>query len=144
MLGLRWENAFCYNALMSVRTVLNIPQATYRKAMLFANEQDSDVEQLFVDAIRERFEPFPLDEQHDQMQREIAAYQQLHPMLVQTHLGDYVAVYQGKVVDYSTELDEIADRIDENYPDQVVLVRQVQSTPNPVLRFRSPRLISDK
>ena len=74
------------------------------------------------------------------MKKEIAAYQNIHSHLVQEYLGQYVAIYQGELVDHDPDPVSLHRRVIRKYPDQVVLSRKVQTDPEPVLYMRSPRL----
>ena len=74
------------------------------------------------------------------MRKEIAAYQKMHSDLVKTYLGEYVAIYQGELVDHDADPVALHERITTNYPDKVVLSRKVQKDADPVLHMRSPRL----
>lgn len=76
----------------------------------------------------------------DAMEEEIAAYEELHPELVSEHLGQYVAIYEGRVVDFDNDRLALRQRIHETYPNEVVLVRQVKPTLPAPLHIRSPRL----
>ena len=77
------------------------------------------------------------------MQREVAAFEAKHAKLWQQYPLHYVAVHLETVVDHDTNELALIARIDRQYPDAVVLIRQVlPHLPNP-LNFRSPRLVKD-
>ncbi len=48
------------------------------------------------------------------------AYIAMHPMLKERHLGKYVAVYQGELIDHDEDPVALLSRIDEKYPDEFV------------------------
>lgn len=75
------------------------------------------------------------------MEKEVAAFERLHPTLIKDYLGEYVALHQGQIVDHDHNQIVLADRIESDYPDQVVLIRQVQPQLPPPLMVRSPRLV---
>lgn len=75
------------------------------------------------------------------MEKEVAAFERLHPTLIEHYLGEYVALHQGQVVDHDHNQIVLADRIESAYPDHVVLIRQVQPQLPPPLLVRSPRLV---
>ena len=62
-----------------------------------------------------------------QIVQEREAFLRLHPQLKQTYLGEYVAIYQGKMVDHDKNRQQLMTRIREKYPHEVVLVRPVQA-----------------
>jgi uncharacterized iron-regulated protein len=82
----------------------------------------------------------PSDAQVATMTQEEAAYQAMHAELVCSHLGDYVAIYQGQLVDHDADELHLLRRLDTAYPNKVVLMKQVRTTPQIELHHRSPRL----
>ena len=73
------------------------------------------------------------------MQQEIAAFHDLHPELLEHFPGQYVAVYQGQVVDHDSEQLALYLRIRQRYPDEVVLIRQVRSEAEKTWTMRTPK-----
>lgn len=49
----------------------------------------------------------------------------MHSKLREQYPDAYVAIYQGNMVDYDTSELELYKRIEEKYPHEVVLIRQV-------------------
>ena len=75
------------------------------------------------------------------MDREVAKFEQMHAELWKQYPNQYIAMYQGQVIDDDNDLVTLALRIEEQYPDEVVLIRQVlPELPKPLM-FRSPRLV---
>lgn len=77
----------------------------------------------------------------DPIDREIAAFFELHPSLVNRYPGHYVAIYQGQLIDHDADKLALFTRIEEAYPDEFVLLRPVQEQPEREFYFRSPRYI---
>ena len=63
----------------------------------------------------------------------------MHADLLQRYEGQHVAVYQGNVVDHDPDLLALYLRIDQKYPDDVVLIRQVRPEVERIIHIRSPR-----
>lgn len=63
--------------------------------------------------------------------------------LLANYLDQYVAVYQGVVVDYDHDQIALLGRVDEQYPDKIVLMRKVTPHPRKILHMRSPRFVRD-
>ena len=84
--------------------------------------------------------PFYRDPQTQVMDREIAAFETMKAGLLAHHLGEYVAIFQGTVVDHDVDKALLLSRLGQSYADEVVLVRQVRRDPRPPFRLRSPRL----
>lgn len=78
----------------------------------------------------------------DPMDAEIHAFEQQHPQLIQTHLHQYVAIYQQQLIDADMDEQLLLTRLAQTHPEQIVLIRQVQEILPAPLRVRSPRLKS--
>lgn len=76
----------------------------------------------------------------DPLDKEVAFFEEQHEQLVEQFLGQYIALYQGKVIAHHVDLDVLISNIHKTHPHASVLFRQVQETLPPVLHFRSPRL----
>ena len=78
------------------------------------------------------------------MQREVAAYEAMHPELWQKYGNQYVAIYQGQVVDHDPDIMALVKRKRKQYAGQVVLIREVlPELPKPLM-FRSPHFVRDQ
>ncbi|MCB0111472.1 MAG: hypothetical protein KDE53_36370 [Caldilineaceae bacterium] len=119
---------------------LAVPEEIYQQAEQIATETQQDVADVLLDTIASRFPAYPAHPDRVTMRKEIAAYQKMHSDLVKTYLGEYVAIYQGELVDHDADPVALHERITTNYPDKVVLSRKVQKDADPVLHMRSPRL----
>jgi Family of unknown function (DUF5678) len=100
--------------------------ATY----LVENPPDND-----FDLVVPPYESDPLVEE------EKAAYIRMFPMLKEKYHGQYVAIYNGKLIDYDTDYGRLFERIDDTYPETFVWLTRVMDEPIGTLHFRSPRLI---
>jgi hypothetical protein len=76
-----------------------------------------------------------------QREREKLAFQQMHPHLLEKYAGQYVAIYEGKLVDHDIDKQALFQRIDTAFPDVFVLIRPVLVTPEIVYQSRSHRLV---
>ncbi len=75
----------------------------------------------------------------DPMDREIDAYEKMHPELTKKFLGQYVAIYDGQVIDVDNDRWELLARVDDNYPEEIVLIRKVEEELPAPIYIRSPR-----
>ncbi len=75
---------------------------------------------------------------------EMQAYIALHPMLKEKYLGQYVAIYRGKLIDHDPHHEALYKRIDAQYPDDFVWISLVEEEAIPTLAFRSPRIEWDE
>lgn len=101
------------------------------------------IQKYVLNEADEQAEVQQLDEAREKMDQEIAAYRAMHPQLSETHLGQQVAVFQGQLVDSDPDFLALFLRIQERYPDEVVMMREVRAEADPVYRVLSPRLERD-
>jgi len=85
---------------------------------------------------------FPAHERQGEMLQEVAAFEAQHSILVKKYLGEYVAIHKGQLVDHDADHIQLVRRIDVRYPDEIVLIRQVQEQLPSPLRGPTPRLVS--
>ncbi len=71
---------------------------------------------------------------------EMQAYLALHPLLKENYFGQYVAIYQGKLIDHDPDHEALYRRIDAQYPDEFVWISRMEKEAMPTLTFRSPRI----
>lgn len=76
-----------------------------------------------------------------EMRKEVEAFESMHSDLVEHYLGQFVAVHHGQVIDSDHDQIVLADRIYKNYPDEIVLIEQVQEHLSPPLKIRWRQLI---
>ncbi|MBK7216577.1 MAG: hypothetical protein IPH95_05770 [Candidatus Promineofilum sp.] len=103
-----------------------------RRGQLAGLNEDQDEER----------DPFPIDPRRPAMLREIEAYHRLHPELRERYKGQYVAIFQGQLVDHDQDAEVLLERTLARFPDEIVLQRRVEDTPEVILQFRSPRLLA--
>lgn len=129
-----------YTCPMQKELMLSIPEEIYRQIERVATETQRNVAAVALDTISLAFPLYPAHPDRAQMKKEIAAYHSLHSELRESHLGHFVAIYQGQLVDSDTDPIALHQRISTRYPGKVVLSRKVQVEAEPVLYMRSPRL----
>ena len=129
---------------MSEQITITIPNEIYRQIAKQAEASRRQVSDIVNEVLTDTFSQ-PQNEinpARQKMLQEVEAYKNMHASLAEKYLGYYVAIYQGELVDYDTDKEALFFRIREKYPHQVVLQRQVLAEADPVLHFRSPRLLS--
>ena len=84
---------------------------------------------------------FLREERRRLLQRESEAFRALHEKLLTTHAGEFVAIYDGRLVDYDRDPESLLLRVDANYPMVPVLIKQVLSDPQETYLIRSPRFV---
>ena len=124
-----------------MKITLSVPQNVYQEASSIAHSNNRPVEEVLRESVRWFFPPFHVSEDTLLMDREVAKFEDMHAELWKQYPNQYIAMYQGQVIDDDHDLVTLALRIEEQYPDEVVLIRQVlPELPKPLM-FRSPRLV---
>ena len=72
------------------------------------------------------------------MQREAEAFAAMHADLLARYPDQYVAIYQGQLVDQDADQLALYTRVEQNYPHEVVLIRQVRPEIEATYTVRSP------
>jgi len=94
-------------------------------------EQDAaqDVRSL-NDLVNEAVARYLRERQQTKLDREIVAYEAMHPRLLQEHLGEWVAIHHQKLIDHDNDCAALYRRVRARYNRTSVLIRQV--TPDPI------------
>ena len=71
---------------------------------------------------------------------ESKAFQAMYPKLAAEHLGEFVAVHEGHVVDNDADFETLFLRVQARFEQMPVLIRQVTDSPIPEFRAHRPRL----
>ncbi len=124
-----------------MQVTLTISDELYQQAQLVAELTDRPVHDVLAESIvlpGEQAVPSHLAADKA-IAQEIAAYLNMHSGLLEAFAGQYVAIYQGKLVGHAQEFASLFGRVCQQYPDEFVLIRQVENEPEPVYHFRSPR-----
>jgi hypothetical protein len=101
-------------------------------------EQAQQAAKTVNELVNEAVEQYLLAQQRPKLDREIAAYERLHPELRQTHLGQWVAIHQQQLVDADTDQAALYRRIRAKYGRTSVLIRQVTEQAIEEVWLRTP------
>jgi hypothetical protein len=129
---------------MEHTVTLTLPTKVYREAAKQATATNRTIEQVLAEQLEETQQSFPslhVSPNRAAMLREVDAYQRLHAELVTQFLGHYVAIHQGRLVDYDRDEDALLERRRRDYAGKVVLIRRVEADAEVELTFRSPRFV---
>ena len=99
-----------------------------------ASLEDRSINELVNEAV----ERYLIQRQLAKIDAEIEAYQRLHPMLRQAHLGQWVAVHEQQLVDFDIDRAALYHRVRQKYGLRPVLIRQVAEQPEEDLLVRTP------
>lgn len=127
---------------MAEQINIPIPQTLYQRVRELARVRKSSVDDVLDSAITLAETTLSqATSEEAAMSREEAAYRMMHTELIAHYADEYVAIYQGQLVDHDRDELALLRRLDAQYPNEVVLMKQVRPLPEPELRFRSPRLV---
>jgi hypothetical protein len=113
-----------------------IPTETFVQLERAAQAEHLSVEELAKKIIREHLRAL----RRIEMNREMDAYRAQHAQILEKYRGEFIAMYQGEIVDHDSEMRALYLRIDERFPDETVLMKQVKPEVEEVLNFRSPQV----
>ncbi len=129
---------------MSTDKTLDIPSELYERIERLATMRDQSVAYVLEEAVA-----FVEDRSVElvrsaAMSREEAAYRLMHEELFEKYAGQYVAVHSGKLVDVDRDESSLAARIKDRFPNELILLKQVQQTPMREINYRSVRMIRER
>lgn len=101
-----------------------------------AQSLGKSTEEVVVDAINEHLDR--LNKQR--LEAEIGAFERMHAELKTKYLNQFVAIYDGQVVEVADDFETLFLNVQARFGDLPVLIRQVGSSPDEEWYFRSPRL----
>jgi hypothetical protein len=112
--------------IVTKEITLTISEAVFRKAEQVAQAEGRPIEEILEEQIQWALPNFDVNPDRAAMQQEAVAFEKLHANLWKQYPNQYVAVYQGKVVDHDKNIAEMVARLRRDYPNQTVLIRRVQ------------------
>lgn len=132
---------------MSSNVTLTLSEELYQRAEHFARQRRQSITIALADYLEAHLPPsqetlrtLPLSPD-PLVAREQRVYRHLHPQLWQRYRNQYVALYEGELVDHDSDKVALFARIDTRYPNQFVLMRRVTEQPERELRFPSLRAV---
>lgn len=102
-------------------------------------EKSAEQESRSVDDIvNEAVGLYLRERQRAKLDKEISAYEAMHPELQQKYLGQWIAVHDQKLVDHDPNGVALYQRIRAKYGKTSVLIRQVARQPIEEAQIRTP------
>lgn len=132
---------------MTAQVLVTLPDSVYERVQRFAEAHQQGIAEAiaeYLDSTLPREEAIVSSAKQGRhsiaLRREKAAYIAMHAILKEQYLGRYVAFYGGNLIDTDKDYGALYERVRSRYPDEVVLVTQVQEEPVKTIHVRSPRL----
>ncbi|MFN8489181.1 MAG: DUF5678 domain-containing protein [Caldilineaceae bacterium] len=116
---------------------ITLKDQTASQLTKLAAAQSTSPEDLIEKAIRDLLHA----EASRILTRETQIFRAMHEQLLNRYAGEYVALHHGQLIDHDVDQLALYLRVDELYPDEIILIKQVCPEVEEVYTIRSPRLI---
>ncbi len=121
---------------MGTRVVLNVSEEVYSQVEELAVTTERDITDVLLETVTRTFSPFPVDPDRSVMNQNVETYKELHAELVMAHLGQFVAICDGSLVDHDSDPVSLLQRVRARFPEKVVLRRKVETVPERKLQIQ--------
>lgn len=128
---------------MSKKVTIAIPDEMYHRVERIARLREQAVADVLVESIVLTEVERVVEEEDSIVAKEEAAFKRLHPMLRENYLGQYVAVYQGEMIDHDPDQVALFLRTKKRYPDEFIWIAPVREEPEEIYVLRSPRFVEN-
>lgn len=128
---------------MEGEATLTIPAELYQRIERLAAVREASVDYFVQDMLIQAVDQMEITADEAKMDLEDAAYEAMQPELFEKYAGQYVAIHERKLVDVDSDPMALYLRLDERFPDEVILIKQVTELPEPDLYIPSFRLLPD-
>jgi predicted DNA-binding protein len=106
-----------------------------REALENTAEQEA---RTLSDLVNEAVDEYVFRLQQKKIDREVKAYERLHPDLRERFLGQWVAIHEGQLVDHDSDQRALYHRLRERFGRTSVLMKQVRESPIDEIWWRTP------
>lgn len=113
-----------------------LDEKTVQELQEVAERKGTTVQAVTEEAIHH----FLLEQKRERIRKETAAFREMHSELLMKYEGQYVALYQGVVVDSDSEQLPLYQRVAQKYQRETFLLKKVTASPNEIYITRSPRI----
>lgn len=120
---------------------IQLPQEMYETVRIRALAQRKTTDDLVIEWVAEHLEEPTTNENTRALDREVAAYEQLKPTLLEQYAGQYVAIYQGQVVASGTDKLALIDQVRQRLGHVVFYAEKVTPDSPRTVRMPSVRVI---
>lgn len=121
-----------------MQVTIDLDETTYALISNEAKIKHSNLEDMVVQAILEKYNPWEMSG-NDPMEAEFEAYVQLHSELYQSYPNQWVAIYGGQLIDHDSSIDALETRLAISHPNATIYVDKVTSQIVREIVVRSPK-----
>ena len=116
---------------------ISLPEHTMEKLERAAQMRGTDVSEL-IDQI---IEQYISNDKLSQINQEQSSFEAQHALLLEKYAGQYVAMYNGGVVDHDADRISLGKRVRARFGSEPVLITPVLGKKQQVIHVRSPRVL---
>jgi len=124
-----------------MQNIIQLPQDLYEAVSKKAVAQHKTTNALVIEWVSEYLGESETSEIIEAFEQEVAAFEQLKLTLLQQYAGQFVAIYQGKVVASGNEKLTLLDRVREEFGNVVCYIEQVTPDAPRTVRIPSVRVV---
>ena len=106
-------------------TTIELPQRLINPLQQLAIEQGSSIEAVIEDALT----GYLREQRHRLLLQEMERFRAQHEQLKERHLGQFVGLYNGSVLDHGPDGGALYNRLHQQYGDLPILIVEVTRTP---------------
>lgn len=113
-----------------------LPSTIYDPLRRIAQTKGQQVENIVVDVLEGYLHEYRLQQLTEEMER----YRAQHVTLLPLYLGQFIGMYNGKVVGHGQDGGQLYYRLRQEYGDLPILIVAVTETPEQEFTIRTPHL----
>jgi len=115
------------------------PQNLVERVRRIAKRQARLLDDVMVEALERGLPLLETPDAPPGWEQEAETFARMYPIWRLEYAGEYVAVYQGRLVDHDPAFTNLMERINARYPDEFVLIRPIRDEAEIVYKHRSIR-----
>ena len=123
-----------------MQNMIQLPQDLYNAVRKKAAAQQKTTDALVTEWVSEHLDESETSEMTQAFEIEVAAFEQMRAELLTQYAGQYVAIYQGKVVASGSEKLALLDKVREQYGNVVCYIEKVATDSPRTVRMPSVRV----
>ncbi|MCC6607959.1 MAG: hypothetical protein IT327_32435 [Anaerolineae bacterium] len=123
-----------------MQNMIQLPQDLYDAVRKKAAAQQKTTDALVTEWVSEHLEESETSEITQAFEQEVAAFEQMRADLLTQYAGQFVAIYQGKVVASGSEKLALLDKVREQYGNVVCYIEKVAPDSPRTVRMPSVRV----
>lgn len=120
-----------------------LPPNLIERVRRLAKRQARSLDDVMTEAVERGLPLLEVFDAPTGWELEADAFARMYPTWRAEYTGEYVAVYQGRLIDHDAAFGPLLERINVQYPDEFVLIRPIRDEAEIVYEHRSIRWAVD-